>query len=242
MSGRRPVIGMAAGVERVRWGAWDETATLAPVTYAAAIQRAGGMALVLPPDDELVERPDEALDMLDALLLGGGSDIDPALYGAERSPDTESVYPERDRFELALTRRALERDLPVLGICRGMQLLNVALGGTLLQHMPDAGEHRPIPGAYGEHDVELEPESLAERAAGADVGPVKSHHHQALDRVADGLVVSGRATHDGLVEAIEAPRCRFALGVLWHPEENEASGVVAALVDEARSAAREEAA
>jgi putative glutamine amidotransferase len=232
---RRPVIGMAAAVERVRWGAWEEVAELVPATYAAAVQRAGGMALLLPPDDEVVERPDEALDLVDALLLAGGSDIDPASYGADPSPEIETVFPERDRFELALARRALERDMPVLGICRGMQLLNVARGGTLVQHLDEAGPHRPMPGAYGEHDVELEPGSLAARAAGVARCDVKSHHHQAVDRLGDGLVVTGRAAHDGLVEALEAPAHRYALGVLWHPEENEESPVIGSLVEAARS-------
>jgi putative glutamine amidotransferase len=235
VSGRRPVIGMAAAVERIRWGAWDEVAELVPATYASAVQRAGGMALILPPDDEVGANPDVVLDLLDGLLLAGGSDIDPATYGAERSPRTEAVYPMRDRFELALARRALERDLPLLGICRGMQLLNVAAGGTLVQHLGGFGPHRPTPGTYGDHEVELEPGSLAERATCSDRSFVKSHHHQAVDRVGDGLVVSGRAAHDGLVEAVEAPERRFALGVLWHPEEDEESKVIGALVDEARA-------
>ncbi|MEA2368493.1 MAG: putative glutamine amidotransferase [Thermoleophilaceae bacterium] len=243
MTGRRPIIGMAAAVEKVRWGAWDEIATLAPATYAAAVQRAGGMALVLPPDEAVTADPDEALDLVDGLLLAGGSDIDPASYGAEPSPDTETVYPARDRFEIALARRALARDMPVLGICRGMQLLNVAAGGTLVQHLGDYGTpHRPTPGTYGDHEVEVERGSLAARAVCADRCQVKSHHHQAVDRLGDGLVVSGRAAHDGLVEAVEAPARRFALGVLWHPEEDEESRVIGALVDEARAGAAREAA
>jgi putative glutamine amidotransferase len=240
--GRRPIIGMAAAVEQVRWGAWDEIATLVPASYAAAVQRAGGMALLLPPDDDVTDDPDQVLDLVDGLLLAGGSDIDPALYGADPRPETERVYPQRDRFELALARRALERDMPVLGVCRGMQLLNVALGGTLVQHLEEAGDHRPMPGAYGDHDVELDPGTLAARAAGVHRCDVKSHHHQAVDRLGDGLVVSGRAAHDGLVEAVEAPDRRYALGVLWHPEENEESPIIGTLVDAARSRAAREAA
>jgi putative glutamine amidotransferase len=228
----RPVIGICAAVERARWGPWDEVAVLLPRSYTRAVQRAGGMALVLPPDDAIVERPDEVLDRIDGLLLAGGSDIDPATYGAAPAPETTGTCPPRDRFELALARRALERDLPVLGICRGMELLNVATGGTLVQHL-ESPRHRTAPGAFGDHEVQLEAGSLAARATGADRSLVKSHHHQALDRLGDGLVVSGRSPDDGLVEAVEAPARRFALGVLWHPEADEESRVIAALVNEA---------
>ena len=237
MTGRRPVIGMAVGAEQVRWAAWDELASVLPASYAAAVQRAGGFALLLPPDDQVIEDPDEALDRIDGLLLAGGSDIDPASYGAERIPETETVDARRDRFEIALARRVLERDMPLLGVCRGMQLLNVAMGGTLVQHLPADGPHRPTLGAWGEHDVEVDQDSLVARAAGRTRCVVKSHHHQAVDRVADGLRVSGRA-EDGLVEAVEVPDRRFALGVLWHPEEEEDSAVIGALVDEARARAR----
>jgi putative glutamine amidotransferase len=233
---RRPVIGMAVGAERVRWAAWDEVASVLPASYAASVQRAGGLALLLPSDDEVTEDPDELLDRIDGLLLAGGSDVDPATYGAERAPETESVDTRRDRFEIALVRRALERDMPVLGVCRGMQLMNVAFGGTLVQHLPPDGPHRPTLGAWGEHQVEVELDSLAARAAGGSRCRVKSHHHQAVDRVGDGLRVSGHAAEDGLVEALELPGRRFALGVLWHPEEDEESPVIRALVDEARAA------
>ena len=242
MSGRRPVIGMAAGVERACWGPWDELAVLLPQSYATAVQRAGGMALLVPSDDAFVDRPDELLDRVDALLLTGGSDIDPATYGAAPHPQTAGVCPPRDRFELALARRALERDMPVLGICRGMQMLNVAAGGTLRQHLHDGGRHRSTPGTFGDHEVELEPGSLAARATCADRTLVKSHHHQAVDRLGEGLAASGRSTDDGLVEAVEAPARRFALGVLWHPEADEESRVIGALVDAARSRAVREAA
>jgi putative glutamine amidotransferase len=235
----RPVIGMCAAVERGRWGAWDEElADMLPHGYARAVQRAGGLALMIPPDPVLAGQPDEVLDMVDALVLAGGGDIDPAAYGEEMHPATVGTYPPRDEFELALARRALERDMPVLGICRGMQLLNVAAGGTLDQHLPDtlsSDGHRRTPGCFVDHDVQLEPGTLAARAAGAELHGVKSHHHQGVARVGDGLVVSGRSVQDGIVEAIESPACRFALGVLWHPEEDEASRVIGALVDEARS-------
>jgi putative glutamine amidotransferase len=241
VTGRRPIIGMAAGVERVRWASWDEIAAVLPISYANAVQRAGGMPIMLPPDDVVSEEPDELLDMLDGLLLAGGCDIDPTTYGAEPAPQLETVDPRRDRFELALARRALERDLPLLGVCRGMQLLNVAAGGTLVQHLGEAAPHRPVLGDWGKHEVDVQRGSLAARATGADRERVKSHHHQAIERLGEGLVVTGHAVGDGLVEAVERPDLRFALGVLWHPEEDEESRVIRALVDEARSraAARE---
>src|SRR4051812_6050547 len=154
---------------------------MAPRSYPTAVQRAGAVALLLPPDPAADESPDVYLDRVDGLLLAGGSDIDPATYGAERHPETKVIWPDRDRFEIALARRALDRDMPVLGICRGMQLLNVALGGTLIQHLPEVlghPDHRRAPGAFGEHDVRLEPGSLAARASGAERIRVMSHHHQ----------------------------------------------------------------
>jgi putative glutamine amidotransferase len=236
----RPLVGICAAVEQARFGTWDQPAVLLPLGYANAVQRAGGTALLLPPDDELVERPGELLELLDGLLLAGGRDIDPLTYGARPAPETGETSPERDRFELALVSAALERDMPVLGVCRGMEMLNVACGGTLLQHLE--GElltrHRHTPGVFSDHDVRLEPDSLAVRAAGAPQIAVRSHHHQAIGELGEGLVVSGRCPEDGIVEAVELPGKRFALGVLWHPEEDEASGVIGALVSAAASARR----
>ena len=228
-------VGVSAAIEQVRWGPWDSVVAMSPRAYAHAIQNAGGLALILPPDDGLLEDPDPVLDRVDALVLTGGADLDPASYGAKPHPETSGTWPERDRFELALAHRALERDMPVLGICRGMQLLNVACGGTLEQHLPDVlghGDHHHTPGAFGDHDVRLEPGSLAHRAAGADVVPVKSHHHQGIAELGEGLVVTGWADED-TVEAIELPDRRFALGVLWHPEEDMKSRVISSLVKEA---------
>ena len=239
---RRPVIGLCAAVQRGRFGAWEELAVTLPRAYAAATQRAGAMALMLPPDDEVAQRPDEVLDLLDALVLAGGGDLDPASYGARPHPETSGACPERDRFELALTTRALERDLPLLGICRGMELLNVAAGGTLVQHLPDGlghDRHRHLPAGFADHEVRLEPGSLAARAAGEEIHAVKSHHHQAPDELGDGVVATGWAVEDGLVEAIELPERRFTLGVLWHPEEDERSRVVGALAAQARARLRE---
>jgi putative glutamine amidotransferase len=235
----RPVIGICASLAQARYGVWDEPAALLPYAYIAAIQRAGGMALMIPPDEELERNPDEILDLIDGLILAGGSDIDPALYGADPHPETDQRVPERDRVELALTKRAVERDMPVLGICRGMQLINVAFGGTLLQHLPDDlghAEHRRVPGSFdgADHDVRLEAGSLAALAAGEEHHDTKSHHHQGVDAVGAGLEVTGHSTLDDLPEALEAPDKRFVLGVQWHPEVDETSRVVAALVTEAR--------
>jgi len=238
---RRPVIGIVANLEQAQWSVWDQQAFLLPRSYVDAVHRAGGMALILPMDDVLVEAPDEVLDLLDALILAGGADIDPATYGATRHPKVVHTVPERDTFEIALTRRALERDMPFFGICRGMQLMNVAQGGTLHQHLPDTHghhEHRRVLGTFdgADHDVRLSAGSLAARAAGEELHGTKSHHHQGVDRVGDGIEVTGWSAIDNLPEAIEMPGRRFALAVQWHPEVDETSRLIAALVEEAAQA------
>jgi putative glutamine amidotransferase len=231
----RPVVGVCAAVEQIRWGAWDAVANLSPRSYTDAIQSAGGMGLILPPDDTAAEAPGQLLDLLDALVLAGGSDIDPAAYGAQPHPETGPTTPERDRFELALAHAALERDMPLLGICRGMEMLNVACGGTLEQNIERLDLHRHTRGVFGDHEVRLEPGSLAARAVGAERALVKSHHHQGVGELGEGLEVSGWSVPDDLVEAVEMPERQFALGVLWHPEEDVRSRVVGALVEEARA-------
>ncbi len=240
---RRPVIGICTAIERARWSVWDQRAALLPVNYLEAVHRAGGMALMLAPDPALTAEPDEALDLLDGLMLAGGADIDPSSYGAEPHPETSGTVPERDAFEIALTRRAVARGLPLLGICRGMQLLNVALGGTLDQHLPDSrghADHRRVLGSFdgADHDVELVPGSLAARAAGELLHATKSHHHQGVERIGAGLVVSGRATLDELPEALELPGASFVLGVQWHPEADVRSRLIGALVEAARARRR----
>jgi putative glutamine amidotransferase len=228
----RPAIGICAPVERARFGPWDQDAVLLPRGYSDAVQGAGGLAFMLAPDDDLAQRPAELLDRLDGLLLAGGRDIDPLAYGAKPAEATQDSSPERDRFELGLATAALDRDMPLLGVCRGMQLMNVACGGTLVQDLPAelSGRHRHTPGAFADHEVVLERGSLAAHAAGAERLSVRSHHHQGLDELGSGLVASGRSPEDGIVEAVELPGKRFALGVLWHPEEDTASGVIPALV------------
>jgi putative glutamine amidotransferase len=229
----RPVIGICAAIESARWAAWEVVVNLSPRTYSQAVQRAGGLALILPPDDVVAESPDELLDMIDGLILAGGSDIDPGSYGAQPHAETRGSWPERDRFEIALGTRALERDIPLLGICRGMQMLNVIQGGTLNQDVPGRALHRHTPGAFTDHRVELEAGSLAARVVGGERTEVKSAHHQGLEELGEGVVASGYAD-DGIVEAIELPGRSFAVGVLWHPEEDERSRVVGSLVSEAR--------
>lgn len=228
------MIGICAATEKARWGAWDVLVNLSPRGYSLAVQRAGGLAIILPPDDTVAESPDLVLELIDGLILAGGSDIDPGSYGAKPEPETVNTWPERDRYEIALGTRALERDMPLLGICRGMQMLNVIQGGTLVQHIPGLELHRHTPGAFTDHRVRLEAGSLAERVVGGELTEVKSAHHQGLEQLGEGVRASGHAD-DGAVEAIELPDKTFAVGVLWHPEEDERSRVVGSLVEEARS-------
>ncbi len=243
MSEPRPVIGIPTAIEQASYGVWDAVCALLQIGYVDAVQQAGGLVLMIPPDPQLGDDPDEVLDRVDALMLSGGCDIDPALYGATPHPQTVGIVPARDATELALARRAIERDLPVLGICRGVQLINVALGGTLNQHVPELvghEDHRRNPGSFdgSEHDVRLEPDSLIARVIGERMHTAKSHHHQAIDRVAERLVVTGRAVGDDLPEALEAPDSGFVLGVQWHPEADAHSRVVGAFVAAAGARAR----
>src|SRR5512133_2213710 len=186
----RPVIGICTALERARWSVWDQQAYLLPRSYISAVQRAGGIALMLPPDETLQDDPDAILDLLDGLILAGGADIDPQSYGEQAHAETRGTVPERDDFEIALTRRALERDLPLLGICRGMQLMNVAAGGTLLQHLPDSHghhEHRRNPGSFdgADHDVRLSDGTHTARAAIYVLPLPNSLHLWCVDRLCE---------------------------------------------------------
>lgn len=226
-----PIIGLCAAYERAQWSVWDQPAFLLPADYVGSVQRAGGTALMLPLDPAAVIDPSRILSLVDGLLLAGGADIDPSFYGHEPGPGLEATVPERDRFEIALARAALERNQPVLGICRGMQVINVACGGTLHQDIGNRG-HRDSLGSFddADHLVELVDGSLAALAAGGTSCEIKSHHHQAVDSVGEGLAVTGRSPRDGTCEAIELPVNDFALGVQWHPEVTTGDSVIATFV------------
>ena len=225
---RKPVVGITTYVTQARWGYWDLEAALIPSDYVQKVQAAGGRPLLVPPELDGVE---ETLDALDAVVFTGGSDVDPELYGEEAHPETVGIVRLRDEAELTLLKAALARDMPVLGICRGIQVLNVGMGGDLDQHL-EGHRHDP-PGEFVAHDVVIEPgtrlaEMLGERTT------VMSHHHQGVKTLAPGLVETARAD-DGLVEAVEAPGKRFAVGVLWHPEAGEDARLFETLVAEARA-------
>ena len=225
----RPVIGIACAVLPAQWGPWHQPAAVVAADYIRQVQAAGGIAVVIPPQPG---DPGDVLDRIDGLMLTGGNDLQASLY----APD-----PVRDAWEFALVREAIARDMPFLGICRGMQVMNVAFGGTLTQHLPESlgtTDHRRTTGSFdgNDHLVDLQDGSLVARAAGEVVHSVPSHHHQAVDRVGEGLVLSGVSSGDGVAEAIEMPGRRFAVGVQWHPEADPTSAVIAALVDAARGA------
>jgi gamma-glutamyl-gamma-aminobutyrate hydrolase PuuD len=229
----RPVVGITTYLVPARFGTWDLESALVPAAYVRAVEAAGARPVLVPPSEEGVE---ETLDALDGLVFSGGSDLDPELYGQEAHEQTTGVAPGRDRAELALLSAALERDMPVLAICRGSQVLNIALGGDLVQHLPDVvgdEKHKHTPGVFSDHDVDLKPGSRVERILG-DRAPVKSHHHQGFGQLGSGLEASAWAD-DGTLEAIEDPGRRFALGVLWHPEAGEDFALFQALVEEARA-------
>ena len=227
----RPIVGITTYVVPAAFGSWETDSALVPHDYVRAVERAGGRALLVPPASDGVE---ETLDALDGLILSGGSDLDPRLYGQEPHPETDDADPHRDDAELALLRAALGRDLPVLAICRGSQVLNVALGGDLVQHLPEVvgdDRHKELPGEFAEHEVEIAGSSRLGRTLGARA-EVKSHHHQGFGRIGAGLDVAARAP-DGTAEALEDPSRRFAVGVLWHPEAGEDARLFAELVAEA---------
>ena len=228
----RPVVGITSYVEQARWGVWDVPAVVLPFRYVERVEAAGATAVVLPP---AATSDAEVLDRLDAVVFAGGADLDPALYDQPAHERTTGLRPDRDAAEVPLMRAALDRDLPLLGICRGMQVLSVVSGGALEQHLPDVvghEGHRPEPGVYGRHGVRLAPGSLAHRLLGDEVS-VPSYHHQGLAS-AGSLTVTGWADDDS-PEVVEDPTRRFALGVLWHPEAGDDVRLFEALVAAAGS-------
>jgi putative glutamine amidotransferase len=228
----RPIIGITTYLTLARFGVWEDDVALIPAAYVRAVEAAGGRALLVPPSMEGI---DETLDALDGLLFSGGSDLDPEMYGQETHAETNGVVPERDRAEIALLQAALERDMPLLAVCRGSQVLNVARGGDLVQHLPDVvgdEKHKHTPGVFADHDVDLVSGTRVQQILG-DHAPVKSHHHQGYGRLGEGLREAARA-EDGTLEAVEDPSRRFVLGVLWHPEAGEDFALFEALVEEAR--------
>ena len=221
------MVGITSYVEQARWGVWDQPAVVLPLSYVQRVEAAGARAVVVPPSPDGV---DALAERLDGLVLAGGADLDPASYGEEPGAETVGLRPDRDAGEFPLLRAALERDLPVLGICRGMQLLAVASGGSLVQHLPDAvghERHRPSPGVYGLHDVRLEPGSRVQGILGDQVS-VPSYHHQGIAS-AGSLTVTGWAD-DETPEVVEDPDKAFAVGVLWHPEAGDDLRLFQALV------------
>jgi len=229
----KPLVGVTTYVEPASWGHWNLEAALIPYDYVRALERAGARVLLVPPDEDGVE---ETLDVLDGLLFSGGNDLDPESYGAAAHPETTGLRPERDRGELALLQGALARDMPTLAVCRGLQVLNVARGGDLVQHLPETvghEQHREVKGVFSEHGVRVDDGSRLGSVIG-DRAPVKSHHHQGVGRVGEGLREVAWAD-DGTVEGLEDPERRFAVGVLWHPEAGEDQKLFEALVAEARA-------
>jgi putative glutamine amidotransferase len=228
----RPVIGITTYAQEASWSYWKLPAALIPLDYVDAVERAGGRPLLVPPSADGVE---ETLDALDAIVFSGGADVDPAAYGADAHPETDEPQARRDAGELALLTAALERDMPTLAICRGFQLLNVARGGDLVQHIPETlghESHREIPGTFSEHPVSVREGSKLASIVGVTPA-VTSHHHQAIGRLGSGLVETARA-EDGTIEGAEDPSRRFAVGVQWHPEAGQDVALFVKLVEEAR--------
>ena len=228
-----PRIGLTTSVVRAQWGPWDQSAVVIPSAYLDVVAQAGGLPVLLAPivPGDVQVAAAMAVAGLDGLVLAGGPDIGPTTYGDAPHPETDAPDPARDAWELALLQAALAADQPVLAVCRGVQLMNVACGGTLHQHLPEvlgAATHRAMPGSYSTVPMVVVPGSRLHAIVGeAPVG--WCHHHQAIDRLGDGLRVSARAA-DGTIEGVELDGSRFALGVQWHPEAAADERLFAALV------------
>jgi putative glutamine amidotransferase len=234
----RPLIGIGANMVRAKWAVWDRPATLMAQTYIDLMTAADCIPVLLPPQPGI----EETVHRLDGLLLPGGGDLDPELYGAPRHSETGRLNPRRDAAEVALAGEAIRTGLPVLGVCRGLQVLNVVLGGTLHQHLPDITGHQghePEPGVFGAQPVRLEPGSQIAKIMDGDTATVPCHHHQAIDRIGAGLTVTARS-EDGIIEAAELADHPFAVAVQWHAEESggRADSLFRALVEAAGRARR----
>lgn len=216
----RPVIGMTTYLQQAQTGVWDVRASFLPQIYFTGVNLAGGIAVLLPPQPVDGDVTDRVLDRLDGLVITGGPDVDPSRYGQQPHPQTNEPARERDEWEFALLTGALARGIPVLGVCRGAQVLNTALGGTLHQHLPDVighTHHQKGNAIFGTSDVRTVPGTRLASLIG-ERSDAQCYHHQAIDRLGDGLVVSARDA-DGVIEAVEVPGEHFVLGVQWHPEE-----------------------
>ena len=233
----RPLIGVTTYFEAARWGVWVREAALIPASYLRAVERAGGVPVLVPPVG--AGGAESVIRGLDGIIFAGGGDVDPSLYGAERHDQTSEPQPMRDRAELTLLRAVIEADLPFLAICRGLQLLNVARGGILIQHLPEVvgnTNHAPAPGKVGSHPVQISITSAVGKILG-DNAAVPTYHHQAIKRLGKGLVAVAW-TEDQVVEAVELQGHRFGIGVQWHPEEGDDIRLFEALVSESRSPER----
>jgi putative glutamine amidotransferase len=229
----KPLIGITTYAQDASWGVWRLPAALIPLDYVEAVERAGGRPVLIPPSAEGV---DETIQALDGIVFSGGADLAPSLYGADAHPETDEPQAGRDAGEMALLHAALERDLPTLAVCRGVQLLNVVRGGDLVQHLPERvghDVHKEVAGTFSEHPVEVQPDSRLGSVVGTHP-VVTSHHHQSLGRLGDGLVETAWA-EDGTLEGVEDPSRRFAVGVQWHPEVGQDGALFDALVEEARA-------
>lgn len=233
------IIGVGGIPMQCRYGeVWDAPVVMVNQVYLDAIGRASAIAMILPPTDLLARNPFAALDLLDGLILAGGTDIDPARYGQQPHPKLGRVDPLRDASELSLAKAALDRDLPVLGICRGMELLNVAAGGTLIQHLPDTlghDDHLRSVGTFEVHPVEVAEGTTTARIVGGSSCAVMSHHHQAVHKLGAQITATAWDSDRQVIEAIELTGSRLAVGVQWHPEEDPNSNLIERFITEIAS-------